>query len=247
MDRIILEDGINVFKVPRHEGLRRAIEKFPALDKFLSRLPHRCVEALYRDEFMVMERIFEKGFVFRHLHDVPIGARLLDVGCNRSSLLLEFACLGYEAYGIDISGYAFSHPRLRFFKGSICGDVFESGYFDAVTAVSTLEHIGLGAYGSSRRESDAMAISGIRKILKKGGKLILTLPYGVRTVTDLLRVYDKAALAELIAGFEVEDAQYRVNSGDKYWTLAPEEEAARSGVNVRGRNLGNVCLALVKP
>ncbi len=52
--------------------------------------------------------------------------------------------------------------------------------FDAVTCLSTIEHIGLGAYGESQSEEgeDVAAMRRIRELAKPGGVLVLTVPYG---------------------------------------------------------------------
>jgi len=246
-DRINIEWAVNVYKTPKDEILRRAVRKAPWINKILQRLPERYVRRIYRDDYTVTERMVEKGFVFMNLNDLAPGGRILDVGCAWSSLPFEFAGLGFKVWGMDISDYPFSHPGLISIKGSVCSSGLESDFFDAVTAVSTVEHIGLGWYGDDvKNDSDIKAVREIRRMLKPSGKFILTVPYGVRTSTHILRVYDRAALAGLTDGFEIIRASYFVNHMDKYWSFSDERRAAGMGVNSRGRNEGNVCMALRK-
>jgi 2-polyprenyl-3-methyl-5-hydroxy-6-metoxy-1,4-benzoquinol methylase len=40
------------------------------------------------------------------------GKRILDFGCTRSELVLQFASFGYEVWGIDLRDYFFTHPNL---------------------------------------------------------------------------------------------------------------------------------------
>lgn len=242
-----LDWAINVFKIPKNAALRRMVKRMPWLGKILYRLPETMMLKLYRDDYTVTERVVEKGFVFMNLCGFVPGQKVLDVGCAWSSLPLELAGLGFKTWGLDIADCAFSHPNLISVRGTICSTGFEDDFFDVITAVSTVEHIGLGWYGDDVNEdSDLKAMREIRRILKPSGKLILTLPYGVKTTTKVFRVYDGTALAELIRGFEVINSAYFANSNDRYWYLTDEPSAARQGVNGRGRNEGNVCLALRK-
>ena len=69
---------------------------------------------------------------------------------------------------------------------------FPDENFDAVIAVSTIEHIGLGAYGDPFQEgADARVVKEIHRVLKPGGRLILTTPFAgfralKRSQVDLL-------------------------------------------------------------
>lgn len=244
---IIIDYPVNVFKAPSTPFLARLVKAAPWLDKILMRLPDKAVKALYTDDYTVTERLMEKGFLFMNLGGLPAGSRLLDVGCVWSCLPLELASLGFKVWGIDIADYRLKHPNFTYVRGSACSMSFEDGFFDAVTAVSTVEHIGLGWYGDDpERDSDLKAMAEIRRVLKPGGRLILTLPYGVRMETKVFRVYDKDSLAALITGFNVLRAEYFINFNDKYWSLSDAAEAGKRGVNQRGRNEGNVCLVLQK-
>ena len=47
---------------------------------------------------------------------------------------------------------------------------FNDKFFDVVTAVSTIEHIGLGCYGDSiAPDGDKEATTEIKRVLKRGG------------------------------------------------------------------------------
>ncbi len=242
--KIILEWPITVFKELQSNGLKSIFIKLPLVKKVIDRLPQKILDLIYFDDYHVTERIFEKGFVFMNLSDIPIGSKILDVGCAWSSLSLELACLGYHVWGIDIDDYPFHHPNLEFVKGSICKTDFPDNFFDVVIAVSTLEHIGLGWYGDSVQDSDIKAISEIHRILKNGGIFILTLPFGIRRTTKVFRVYDRESLYKLIDGFEIIKKEFFRNYEDKYWCPTSEKEAEKQDLNKRNRNGANVCLVL---
>ena len=59
--------------------------------------------------------------------------------------------------------------------------------FDVVTCISTIEHVGLGAYGEppGAKDSDMVAMRRIRELTKPGGLLVLTVPLGEAGVDDV--------------------------------------------------------------
>ncbi len=171
----------------------------------LSKLPENGIKTqlrnlLYQD--IVSERILEYPLVFRYLK--PGNKRVLDVGCRYSNLVLQMASLGHEVYGIDLQPYEYSHPNLKFVKGDIRKTSFPSNFFDAVTAVSVVEHIGLGYYEKALHpdiNGDQKAINEIRRILKKDGQLIFTAPFGLPVVTPSYRSYCQSDLSRLFEKF----------------------------------------------
>lgn len=244
MKKILLEWPIVVHQKFKNKKLQMLASKIPMIKKCLERLPEKLLEKIVIYDYTVTERIFERGFLFMNLADIPVGSKILDVGCCWSSLSIELSCLGYKVFGIDISEYPFYHPNFTFVKGSICKTDFPDNFFDVVIAISTIEHIGLGHYGDSKQETDHQAVNEIKRVLKPNGRFILTLPYGKSMTTEVFKVYDKNSLASLIEGFEVVKAQYFINYNDIYWIPSTETEVSKCGVNKRNRNEGNVCLVL---
>lgn len=160
---------------------------------------------------VINERVADYSFVHQN---VGIGlngkGRILDVGCYVTKLVIELASLGYEVYGIDGREYPLKHPNFTFVQGDICRTSFPDDFFDAVTAVSTIEHIGLGRYEDpTYSDGDKKAVKEIKRILKPGGKAIITVPFGKRTIVyrkkiPLHRVYDSQALTDLFSDSELE-------------------------------------------
>jgi len=178
------------------------------------------------------ERIVEVPFVLQHLIS-PAGMRILDFGCAESVLPIFLATQGAEVVGVDLRDYEFEHPNFSFHKG----DLFDRGYppesFDAVVAVSVVEHCGLKAYGSRTFErGDVRAMEECKRVLKIGGVVILTVPFGKHCMNDELRIYDSHELNGLTAGFRILKRQfYRKSAGGTYWFQCSEEEAAGAGWN----------------
>jgi len=69
--------------------------------------------------------------------------KILDVGCSKGFFVKAFCWLGFDAYGCDISDYAFKHRdeevKDRIFKNKIY-DIKEKT-FDIILAKDILEHI----------------------------------------------------------------------------------------------------------
>jgi SAM-dependent methyltransferase len=191
--------------VARMEGnqfLLRFLSYFRATDR----------PALVRWRHSVNERMVEVPFVLRSLEESD--ERILDVGCSQSILPLELAHLGFRVWGIDQRSYPVRHPNFAFVRCDVCQLSFPASFFDTVICLSTLEHVGLGFYGDTRHErGDLAAIRELSRVLKPGGKLILTTPYG-RRGEGWQRVYDSAGIAELLAGLRIEKARYCVQAGD---------------------------------
>ena len=123
-------------------------------------------------------------------------------------------------------------PSLKSLVGDIRRTEFKPDFFDCVTAVSTIEHVGLGRYGDViDKDGDVKAVVEIRRVLKKGGEFLLTAPYGIRAITPSHRVYDKNALTRILSGFCIvasqcfsrEGATWRQSSSDELSTVDSSE------------------------
>lgn len=246
--KISLTWPIGVHKHIANEKLNKLFKNAPLVEKLLVRLPQKLQEKILTEEYIVNERIFEKGFCFMQIGKFTDGIKkILDVGCCWSSLPVELASLGFNVWGIDPNNYFLCHPKFTFIKGNVCATPFSDGFFDLVTAISTVEHIGLGHYKEPTAvDGDFKAVTEIHRILKPKGLFILTVPYGKSMVTPVFRVYDETRLNNLIQNFQIIEVEYRISYKELYWENASKEEAAEQGIDERSRNTGNVCLLLKK-
>ncbi len=157
----------------------------------------------------VNERIVEQPFVFAALAGLTPPARVLDVGGSESTVGLSLAALGHDVTVVDPRGYPLAHPRLT---AAACRldqlDPALAG-FDAAVALSALEHFGLGGYGEAPGgRLDLAALETLRtRLLRSGGLLALTVPFGAPRVDEFERVYDRPGLDALLAGWEVVEAR----------------------------------------
>lgn len=163
--------------------------------------------------YRVDERVVEYPWFLSRLPDGP--GSLLDAGSilNHDFILdhprlkskdIFISTLAPEAkcfWSRDIS-YVFEDLR------SSC---FRDNYFDWVASISTVEHIGLDntmLYTSdgTKRESDRgsylQAIREFYRVLKPGGTLFLSMPFGKRANHGWFQVFDGEMVDETLAPFE---------------------------------------------
>ena len=185
-----------------------AIAVFPAKRDLRSRLLSRAMRMCMNTEerslrrlgisVIVSERTIENALVLRSLRDVD--ATLLDFGGFESLLPLQLAALGLNVTVLDQRRYPFGHPNLTV----RCGDLLDPGLsfgtgFDTVISISTIEHLGLGAYGEAQkgRDADARGVQVLWEWVRHGGRLLASVPIGKRAVFDDFRVYDDQDLARV--------------------------------------------------
>lgn len=185
-----------------------------------------------RSRALELKMVWETVWPVMHLSLEP-GLHVADVGCENSCLPLYFAYLGCEAYGIDafIGGYGEfarqelldrceGHRLVLSVEEKVAGSLGTATYvceeatavalpdasFDRVSCISTLEHI----------PDDSAAARELGRVLKPGGLLALTVPFGATFSQgseqphhktpdgqwrgDLDRVYSREALLERIVG-----------------------------------------------
>lgn len=176
------------------------------------------------------ERTVVYPWALKHLKPPP--SKVLDVGC--SSIIPEVLVgLGYEVYGIDINEQWL--PKIEGFRGS-CQDIrrttFPNKFFDQVTNISTLEHVGMDWYYNKWldvEQGDFEAMKETGRILKTGGHLLLTIPYGSEYKPyQALRVYDDKRISRLLEGFETTSIEYFIDENGE-WKIANKQEALKIG------------------
>jgi hypothetical protein len=150
------------------------------------------------------ERLIEYPLLFQHLDLAPRQSHLLEFGSVEELLPLQLCALGYRVTGLDFRPYPFRHKRLEFIQADILTWQPLAGRFDTAISISTVEHVGLGAYGDPvEPEGDRIAVEKLRESVRPGGALFLTVPAGRPETTRLMRIYDEARLRALVPDAEV--------------------------------------------
>lgn len=175
------------------------------------------------------DRYIEYHFAIKNLPKPP--AKILDVGCSGSFFPLLLAAFGYETYGIDIRNYPILNKlqfdNFTFVKEDIRKTSFPDSFFDAITAISTIEHIGIsGRYGESQDLSDdKKAIDEMKRILKPKGIIILTIPFGkAKIIKPYCRIYDSNLIQQRVEGLKIEKEEYYMQDSNNDWYRCSKEE-----------------------
>jgi SAM-dependent methyltransferase len=165
----------------------------------------------------------------------PAGGRLLEIGCGTGHNIAMLKAFGeVEAIEVDPAARGMAERRLGRPVGSaplphLAGVADRS--FDLVGAFDVVEHI----------EDDHAALAGIHRVLKPGGRFVMTVPAHpwMWSAHDVVnhhhRRYTRAALEGLFAAspFTLEGIGY-LNS-----LLFPVAVAARLAGRIRGKDDGD--------
>lgn len=212
---------------------------------------------------MISERIVEYPLVFQKI--TKARSHILDIGSAESFLPYQLASLGHAVIASDLfppnqqwrkrdsrnrwtvrddwGGYLFKHPRLHFVREDATRLAHANDSFDYVTAISTVEHF--GCYGTRDVDPTAIglrAMAEIHRVLKIGGTLLLSVPYGTGGESPRNRllqlVFDGPLLKKYMAGFQIVEPRFFI-----YRTFCWEEsnEAEVSLADCSTRTMG-MCL-----
>lgn len=113
--------------------------------------------------------------------------RILEVGCGAGHFLSAAQAVGFEAWGTEISSSGLERLRRAGFQayaGDLPGLRLPEGHFDAVALFEVLEHLA----------SPEAYLGESRRVLRKGGLLVLTTPnfdsLSRRLLADRWRIVD---------------------------------------------------------
>lgn len=159
----------------------------------------------------VDERVVEYPWVLSRLDIAP--RRLLDAGSTLNyPYLLDLPQLSGKE--IVIMTLAPEHLEKRANVSYLFGDLrdtlFKDDAFDIIVCISTLEHIGLDntrlytgdkSYSESSPNDYLNAVMELRRVLKPGGRLLVTVPFGRYRNFGWMQQFDKKCVGEMISTF----------------------------------------------
>ncbi|OGX15669.1 MAG: hypothetical protein A2166_02750 [Omnitrophica WOR_2 bacterium RBG_13_41_10] len=203
---------------------------------FLSKFGVKAFYTLFPEYFAKeplepTDRYIEYPFVIRNLPKPP--AKILDVGCVGSFFPLILASFGYEVFGIDIRNYTIINKikfnNFRFIKEDIRKATLPDNYFDIVTAISTLEHIGIaGRYGTDEYlDGDLLTMKKITRLLKPAGMALITVPFGkAKIIKPYTRIYDDLRIKRITNNFQINKEEYYWYDESDNWFNCSKETAS---------------------
>lgn len=158
------------------------------------------------------ERVIEYPWVLSRLSDGP--GRLLDAGStfNYPSILERPVLAGRQIVIVTLAPGTFMErkPNVSYLFNDLRDLILRDSVFDTVVCISTLEHIGLDntqlystdhQYAEHDLQGYQPALSELRRVLKPGGRLLLTVPFGAAEDHGWLQQFDQAGIQQIIAWF----------------------------------------------
>ena len=206
------------------------------------------------------ERVVEVPWALRRLP--PGRPHVLDVGTAFASIAYKRLLLRLRGPTFELVDAAPFDPRdvaafeaagIRTHVADVRRLPFRDASFDAVTCVSTLEHIGkdndlyFEEDGGYDEAGDVAALCELRRVTKEGGRIVLTVPGGMRTDFGWYRQYDVPTFVGVAerAGLAVGEAEFFVRDADGWGPTSPEEIHERTREQ-GGRTVGAlICAVLV--
>lgn len=101
--------------------------------------------------------------ICKFLDTWPRNKPILDVGCGEGIFVHQYRSRGYDIYGLDIN-----YKSACVIKDDIRSTKLKSGSFDLVLCLDVLEHLSY--------QDQEKAITEIKRILKKNGIFVLSVP-----------------------------------------------------------------------
>jgi hypothetical protein len=132
-------------------------------------------------------RAFEIPFAVNNLKK----GTLLDIGQTQPSILRKLSKTRNITV-LDVAKPARPHPRIRYITGDI--RIINPGKFNNIWLISTLEHVGLIAYGqknpaASPAEEQYKILKKVAGYLNKDGRIIVTVPCGTPVEAPKFALY----------------------------------------------------------
>jgi SAM-dependent methyltransferase len=179
--------------------------------------------------------------------------RVLDVGPSNAvaPYLRHLTGLNIpELHGVDLSPGSIDGMIMA--QADVREMPYEDSYFDLITCVSTLEHIGLDNKGYRIQagldtQGDVKALQELQRVLKTGGRLLITVPFGSLRHYGWFKQYDLNAWDELLrqTAFQPLELAFFGHTGSG-WT--PSDPAQLVGADYRAGGAtgatGLLCAAL---
>ena len=183
----------------------------------LKKRARRLRRCFFQPAGRVRERAVEYPLVVSTLGRLEGRCRVADVGGASSMLGLNLVYLGHEVHVLDLRRCPLKHPDLHAQQVDVFDNGFPESYFDAISCISVIEHVGIARYGGIERQlGDLALMHEMQRLCRPDGLVVLSGPYGSghEPARDGeprgYRIYDRERLSKLVEDFKVESLRFFV-------------------------------------
>ena len=202
------------------EGFRNSQ---PLPDDYGIGIDERCIEYPWLVSHLPVEAecVLDAGSVLNY--DVILNHPIFD---NKK---LHILTLAPEGNCFWQKGVSYLYDDLR--------DIpIRDDYYDAIVCLSTLEHIGCDnilytqdeSYRENQSDDFVLAMKELRRVLKLGGALFLSVPFGIHRYFGTFQQFDRKLLSRAVEAFgsasQVTETFYRYTANG--WQLTTAEDCA---------------------
>ena len=194
------------------------------------------------------ERVIEYPWIFARLD--ASASLLLDVGSTLNQrFILEHPLLSKKRLVIYTlaSEWMFSQDNVSYIYGDLRETILLDAIFDEIACISTIEHIGMDntmlytgdeQFDEANTDDYQVVLKEFRRLLKPGGRLCITVPYGRYQNIGWMQQFDGVKLEEAINVFggTIRDQTFYKYNADG-WQIAEAAECADCEYyNIHARN-----------
>jgi len=185
------------------------------------------------------ERVVEYPWVLSNLAAYKGKCRFLDAGSTLNNPMMlghklaqphqwTILTLAPEPECFWYRGVSYVYDDLRMMP-------FRPDWFDAVFCISVIEHVGMDntlyakdpSYRQSETQNYLVAIDEIRRVIRPGGRLFLTVPFGRYENHTWLQQFDSAMLSKVVSTFGPQCANLSFfRYTPRGWRRATEDECS---------------------
>lgn len=220
--------GYGTFKF---EYIKKVISNLDYINKFkdLKSLPEGYGYGLD-------ERVVEYPWILSRIAE-PKSANLLDAGSSLNfQEILENENLSNKKIAIlnlNPEPDCFWKKGISYVFGDIRSTFFKDGYFDCITCISTLEHVGMNnsalyikdvRYKEGNAFDFEKAILELKRVVKSEGKILITVPFGKYKNFGWFQQFDSEMVARILSVFKPKKYQisfYRYTKDG--WNISDEK------------------------
>jgi SAM-dependent methyltransferase len=183
----------------------------------------------------VDERCIEYPWVLAQLGERP--ERLLDAGSTLNhKFILEHPALATKTIHIVTLApetTSFVDEGISYLFADLRNIPIKDSFYQVIVCISTLEHVGCDntVYGGAAEDQPgdfSLVMGEFSRLLAPGGRLFLTVPYGVPKHYGRLRQFDRDLLAEVVTAFgrPREHAQVFYRYSAEGWNVSTAEDCS---------------------